>query len=241
MKTLIFLAATAALAQTPVTRGSAVFAGSCSTGYCHASQGVGGGAPRLAARGFTAEFIRDTITNGVAGTGMVAFGKTLSRADLNAVVAYVASLNGITATGETVAARRRTFTGAAERGRVLFSEATRGFGRCSTCHQVNGIGIAVAPPIARVPATTAALKRLATPNIATAQYAGDRMPAAVVARRAQDVAFYDLTTPPPVLRTVAAGDVQVSDGSAWSHAGVIGGYTDTELAAVLAYLRAAVP
>src|SRR5215472_4288089 len=116
--------------------GEALFAKTCGTGYCHASKGVGGGAPRLAARSLSSEYIRDKVTNGVPGTGMAAYKATMTAPELNAVIAYVVSLNGGAVDGAQPA--RRTFTGAAEQGRVLFSEATRGFTRCSTCHQANG-------------------------------------------------------------------------------------------------------
>ena len=54
----------------------------------------------------------------------------------------------------------------AERGRALFFDAVRSFGRCSTCHEVNGIGIPVTTPIAKIPADVAALRALATPGFA---------------------------------------------------------------------------
>ena len=91
---------------------------------------------------------------------MPAFGTTLSRADLNAVVAYVASLNGVTIHTSTgpAGAPAVKLSGDAARGRDLFSDAVRSFGRCSTCHEAGGVGIAVATPIAKVPADAAALK-----------------------------------------------------------------------------------
>jgi len=52
------------------------------------------------------------------------------------------------------------------------------------------------------------------------------------------VLFYDLTTPPPVLRTEMPAGVQLRDGSNWRHSSVIGSYNDGELSAILAYLQA---
>ena len=52
--------------------------------------------------------------------------------------------------------------------------------------------------------------------------------------------FYDLTAPPPVLRTESPASVQSRDGSAWKHSSVIGAYTEADLPAILAYLRAVV-
>jgi mono/diheme cytochrome c family protein len=252
MKHALLLLALAALdtfsqAQDLVKQGEAVFSKSCATGYCHGARGTNGGAPRVAARGFDQGFIRNTVTNGVAGAAMPAFGTTLSRADLTAVIAYVASLNGVTnlvgnsgppdTAPDTAKVR---LSADAARGRDLFSNSVRGFARCSTCHEVAGIGIPVATPIAQVPTSAAALKALATPQVSTASAEGESMPALVVSKTANAVIFYDLTTSPPVLRTASPSAVQTRDGSSWRHASVIGAYNDAELAAILSYLRAVV-
>jgi mono/diheme cytochrome c family protein len=221
-------------------RGAEIFAASC-TAYCHAPGGGGGGAaPRLAARGFDEAYINTTIANGVSGTPMPAFSTTLSRADLTAVVAFVAGLNGIAVDNalQTAAANRPSLSADAERGRQLFSDAVRGVGRCSTCHEVNGIGIAVTTAIAELPADMSSLQRLATPRVVTASAAGDTMPALVVSNGSQSAIYYDLTAVPPVLRTVAPGSVKFADGSAWRHASVMGSYADGDLELILKYLRA---
>jgi mono/diheme cytochrome c family protein len=225
-------------------QGESVFNTTCATGYCHGARGATGGAPRLAARGFDQPFINTTVRSGVSGTAMPAFGTTLSRADLTAVIAYVASLNGVTNPTITSAGPpsppAAKLTGDAARGRDLFSDAVRSFGRCSTCHEVGAVGIPVATPIGKVPADAAALKALATPQVSTATLAGESMPALVVSKKANAVMFYDLTTTPPVLRTESPAAVQTRDGSSWRHASVTGAYTDAELSAILAYLRAVV-
>src|SRR5207244_13317735 len=123
-------------------RGEEVFAQSC-TGYCHAAKGAGGGgAPRLAARGFDQAYINNVVTRGVSGTAMQGFATTLSRPDFISVVAYVATLNGIAnpvippiAPG----AAGRPLSPEVARGKDLFFDATRSFGRCSTCHELNGM------------------------------------------------------------------------------------------------------
>src|ERR1019366_2291683 len=107
----------------------------------------------LAARGFDQAYINTTITRGIPGTAMPAFGTTLSRNDLTAVTAYVAALNGIP--GSTAAPVAKALSPDAARGRELFYEAARSFGRCATCHEVNGMGIPVATPIAVVPPNAA--------------------------------------------------------------------------------------
>ena len=76
-------------------QGQDVFSRTCSNSYCHGPSGAGGGAPRIAARGFEQAYINNVVTRGIPNTAMQSFSNTLSRADLNALVAYVASLNGI--------------------------------------------------------------------------------------------------------------------------------------------------
>jgi len=248
MTRAFFFLAVAALAaaqnlQDVLKQGETVFGKSCATGYCHGARGASGGAPRLAARGFDQAFINNTVMRGVPGTAMPAFGTTLSRADLNAVVAYVASLNGVTnliTNSGPPGAVAAKLTGDAARGRDLFSDAVRGFGRCSTCHEIGGIGIAVATPIAKVPADAAALKALAIPQVSTVTVAAESMPALVVSKKANAVIFYDLTSAPPVLRTELPASIQTREGSTWRHSSVIGAYNDAELSAILTYLRTAV-
>jgi mono/diheme cytochrome c family protein len=227
-------------------QGEQVFAKTCATGYCHGARSGPGGAPRLAGRRFDQAYIANVVTRGVPGTGMASFATTLARPDLVAVIAYVATLNGIVDPnigGEGAAASlapEPALTGEAANGARLFKEAVRGFGRCSTCHEVAGAGISVAAPIVNVPASAAALKALATPNVKTGSMDGESMPALVLSEGKQGTVFYDLTSAPPVQRNAEPGTVKFTDSSNWRHSSVIGAYTDSELSAVLAYLRAVV-
>jgi len=224
-------------------QGEQVFATTCATGYCHGVKGSAGGAPRLAARGFDQTYISNIVTRGVPGTGMASFIARLSQADLTAVVAYVATLNGIAnpeigpGRGAATTPAGPALSGEAARGERLFTEATRSFGRCSTCHEVGGLGIPVAATIAKVPDSAAALKTLATPNVKTAASGGESMPALVLSDGKHGTLFYDLTSAPPVQRNAEPGSVTFADGSSWRHSSVTGVYNDAELAAILTYLR----
>jgi mono/diheme cytochrome c family protein len=230
--------------QEALKQGADVFAQTCGAGYCHGPKGAGGGAPRLSGRGFDQAFIANTVARGVPGTAMPAFASALSRPELAAVIAYVATLNGVANPTVNVAGPAGdapagpTLSREATLGRDLFFDAVRGFGRCATCHEVNGVGIPIATPIAKVPPDVAALRALATPAVGTATMGGERMPALMVGKTSRGVIFYDLTTPPPVLRTADPTAVETTPGSAWKHSSVIGTYNDTELASILAYLRA---
>jgi mono/diheme cytochrome c family protein len=229
--------------QDALKRGEQVFAKSCATGYCHGAKGTSSGAPRLAGRGFNQAYISNVVTRGISGTGMPSFATTLSRPDFIAVVAYVATLNGVANpdTGsEEAGDSTPALTGEAARGEQLFKQATRGFGRCSTCHEVAGYGISVAAPIEQVPASVAALKALATPNVKTGALDGESMPVLVLKDGKQSTLFYDLTSAPPVQRNILPGSVKFTDGSSWRHSSVIAAYSDAELDAILAYLRAVI-
>jgi len=228
-------------------RGEEIYTANCATAYCHGPKGGFAGAPRLASRGFEAEFINATVRTGIAGTAMPAFAGKLAAGDLSAVVAYVASLNGIAASparisGAAAASERpqppRQLSTDAARGRQLFFDAVRGVDRCSTCHEVDGLGIPVAGPFSAIPADVRALRALAAPHVKTAALQDDTMPALVVSSGSRGVVFYDLTTRPPVLRTVEPTAVKLTDGSPWRHASALGAYNDDALDAVLAFLRA---
>jgi mono/diheme cytochrome c family protein len=231
--------------QDVVKQGEQVFNMRCATGYCHGARGTPAGAPRLAARGFDQAFIGNTVSHGVPGTAMSAFDKILSPAESTAVVAYVASLNGIVNPDLNVGQAPAQPAGPplspeAARGRDLFSDSFRGFGRCSTCHEIKGIGIPVATPIATVPADVQAFRALATPQVATATVGDESMSALVVSKGSRSVIFYDLTIQPPVLRMVNPGTVEFAKGSGWKHSSVIGSYNDAELSTVLDFLRAVI-
>jgi mono/diheme cytochrome c family protein len=226
-------------------QGEQIFNRTCATGYCHALRGgTGGGAPRLAARGFDEAYIGTVTARGLPGTAMPAFGAALPRAELTAVVAYLATLNGIASPnlnfgfgGRGGGPLEPALPPEAARGRALFHDPVRGFGRCATCHEVNGMGIPVATPITKLPADVPSLRALATPQVSTATVDGESMPALVVGKRSGAIVFYDLTVPPPVLRTVEGSAVKIAAGSGWRHASAASSYSDAELELVLAYLR----
>ena len=247
---LVFLLPVLTAAQsteTLIARGEQVFNQTCANGYCHVTKGAGGGAaPRLVARGFDEPYIAKVVMSGVPGTAMAAFAAQLPAADLAAVIAYVDSLNGVTPSANpggrgglqpAVAIQRPALPPDAEKGRELFFEATLGFGRCSTCHQVGNLGLPVASPITVIPASVAALKALRTPHVSSATVDGESMPALVLSQASKATTFYDLTSAPPVYRVVDSAQVNIAARSSWSHAAVIRAYSDPELGSILAFLR----
>jgi len=238
---LVALLPAIALGQDMLTRGADLYNKTCATGYCHAPRGAAGStAPRLAARGFDQEYIGRVVRQGIPGTAMAGFGTALPRADMTAIVAYVANLNGITPSRNPApeVEPEKKLPPDAARGRELFFDSVRGFGRCSTCHQVDGQGIPVASPIAKIPASVSELRRLATPEVRTATVAGESFPVVVVSQASKQTKVYDLTSPPPVLRTFAPSAVTVKSGSEWRHESLLTAYNDPDLQAILSFLRA---
>ncbi|HTW66958.1 MAG TPA: cytochrome c [Bryobacteraceae bacterium] len=240
---LLLMVATLSYSQ---SLGEKVFSQSCATGYCHGAKGTPAGAPRLAGRDFDQAYITSTVMRGLPGTAMPAFGSSLSREDLIAVIEYVASLNGIAHPVVNLGPGPGTAGPAgpplspeAERGHDLFFDAIRGFKRCSTCHEVNGVGIPVTTPITKIPADAAALRALKTPDVETATVDGESMPALIVSQGKTHELFYDLTSVPPVLRTVGPGALKVAPGNAWQHSSVIGSYNDAQLDSIIAFLKEA--
>ena len=243
MNRLAFILLLPALAgaQDILSHGQEVFNKTCATGYCHGVKGTAGGAPKLASRGFDQAYITQVVRSGIPGTGMQAFGPILSRVDLFAVISYVGSLNGLAPArmpGYDRGPAPRKLPEDAMRGRALFYEAVRGFNRCSTCHQVDGVGIAVTDPIVKIPENAAALRALPAPHVWTATADGESFPALVVSKGGLQTKVYDLSKPPPVLRTFPQAAVQLKETSAWRHADAVASYQDAELDAMLAFLRA---
>lgn len=239
----VFFFAAHLRAQDLLTRGAEIYNRTCATGYCHGLKGAASGAPRLVARGFDEAYITQVVRAGIPGTAMPAFGATLPRPEMTAVIAYVCNLNGVTPSLNLAADRgpaQRSLPPEAMRGRALFYDAVRGFGRCSTCHMVDGMGIAVTDPMTRLPESPAALRSLATPKVVTATADGDSFPALVLSKGGIQTKLYDLTSPPPVLRTFPSTAVKLQDGSAWRHASVLGPYSDSDLEAILTFLRSVV-
>ncbi len=243
---LALLMAQAAPDAAVVSRGARVFAESCAVGYCHGNAGAANRAPRLAGRSFDRDYLLRVTRDGLPNSGMPGWKERLGDTQIQAVVAYVMTLAANTvaavpsaASGELPVPKAAVFTGPAEarRGKGLFFDATREV-RCATCHHLEGWGVPVGPNLAAAPgASIAALRNPATASVQTARTgSGETFPALLVDRPGGGLRVYDLHSPPPVLRSFGAGEATLGAGS-WKHAAVTAGYTDAELASVLAYLR----
>jgi putative heme-binding domain-containing protein len=107
-------------------------------GECHALDATGYRGPDLTAvmaSGVADEHLFDVIRSGVPGTEMPPSG--MWDDELLQIMAYLRSLNSVTAPAEAVA-------GNVDHGKQLFAS------NCATCHQVNGHGGRLGPDLSRI-------------------------------------------------------------------------------------------
>ncbi len=116
-----------------VAKGKTLFT---ACGACHGMQGEGrlGIGPRLNSDTFLAaasdDFLVRTISQGRAGTTMIPWGASLKEEDIQSVVAYLRSLNPVSA----AALNESPLNGDATRGAELYTTI------CAACHGRTGAG-----------------------------------------------------------------------------------------------------
>ncbi len=164
--------------QTSVEAGRRVFLGSCSMTYCHGNEGIGGGAPKLRDREYSAEFLRLVIAEGIPGTSMPAFKNQYSKEQIANVAAYVLTLSPgsranakssqpqqtdqhiASATPKPEAAPKletshvitndtSDLRGDAAAGRELFFDSTQ-IQNCRVCHTAQGVGGKIGPDLSNL-------------------------------------------------------------------------------------------
>ena len=126
------------------------------------------------------------------------------------------------------------------RGQTLFFAD----GKCATCHALKGHGTAVGPDLkilgrVGVRALVTAIRASRTEYVETIKLKGsDPFPGMKVSEDATTVQYYDLSKTPPELRKFAPADLESkSDNSVWKHPPSTGGYTNEEIADIVAYIR----
>ena len=235
-----------------IFQGEVVFARSCATGYCHGSAGTAGRGPRLRGTGLGRDRILEATRDGIPRSAMPGWEGKLSETDLSAVVEYVWSLAMDTreppadeamppGTGPAVFVG---FDGPEQvsRGRDLFFDATRE-ARCATCHEAGGRGIPVGPDLLALgdglDATLVGRTRSRrSSHVLRARLTdGESFAALRVAQEEGRVRLFDLTTIPPVLRSLLADEIEsLAQDRNWEHRTVSTEYSDAELRAIVEYL-----
>lgn len=128
-----------------------------------------------------------------------------------------------------------------ERGQTLFFADTG----CGTCHALKGRGTAVGPDLkvlgkVGVRALVTAIRASRTQYVESIKLKeGDAFPGIKApSSDAATLQYYDLSKTPPELRKFAPGDVQSkTDNSTWKHPPSAGGYTNQQMADIVAYIR----
>jgi putative heme-binding domain-containing protein len=139
-------------APADIVYGSRLYDAQCTT--CHGANGDGVGGVDLRSGKFrhvvTDQDLVRVITNGIQGTGMLAF--QLDAAELAGIVAYLRNMNTFD--------RGSVRAGDAIRGRTVFE----GKGGCTRCHRVGAQGARVAPDLSDIGAirSAASLQRSLT-------------------------------------------------------------------------------
>jgi mono/diheme cytochrome c family protein len=127
-----------------------------------------------------------------------------------------------------------------ERGQTLFY-AENG---CGACHALKGRGTAVGPDLTvlgrvGVRALVTGIRATRTEYVETIKLKqGDAFPGMKAGGDATNLAYYDLSKMPPELRKFPSSDVaSKTDNSTWTHPPAQGGYTNAQLADIVAYIR----
>lgn len=264
---LLLLAATAVaqertvnlLDEAVIANGAALFQKNCAVGYCHGSEGRSARGPALRDREWAPrEFFRMTH-DGLPGTSMPAWKGVLPVEDIWAVTAYVMTLakNPATPANAVVSIEGAeegptALTGEAKHGEELFFDLTREK-RCGLCHQVHDKGTAIGPNLAVAAGAKSAAelaRDIRQPGKDRAfgfeltevtTRAGETIRGVLAARGPAAVQIYDTSAMPPVLRTLATGEVRrvrSRKGRSPMPEGWESVYSEAEIEAIVAFLQA---
>ena len=251
MIVLVLLFAQTAADQALVGAGERIFAQNCSVGYCHGIAGSAGRGPRLRGRAFDENYLLRVTRDGIPRSAMPAWKGRLSDQEILAVVKYVASLSdaprsitGAAPAGEMIStATAQAPSAQVQRGAALFFDATRE-AYCGACHALDGRGIAVGPDLTKVADKTpreiaAAMRKRRPEHVVTAHMKdGGSFPAVVVLRESASVKLLDLTTFPPVLRTVEPAEIEsIASHAEWTHDAFLKGIGPEQMADLVTYIR----
>jgi putative heme-binding domain-containing protein len=157
-------------APADVAYGSRLYDAQCTT--CHSATGDGVGGVDLRSGRFrnavTDQDLVRVITNGVPGTGMLAF--KLDPSELAGIVAYLRNMSSFD--------RGSVKAGDADRGRMAFA----GKGGCARCHRVGTQGSRAAPDLSDIGATRSAGSLLRSLTDPTSQMMPINRPVRAVTR-----------------------------------------------------------
>jgi putative heme-binding domain-containing protein len=157
-------------APADIAYGARLYDAQCTT--CHGANGDGVGGADLRSGKFrnavTDQDLTRVITNGIQGTGMLAF--KFDPSEIAGIVAYLRNMNSFD--------RGSVKPGDAGRGRMAFD----GKGGCARCHRVGALGSRVAPDLSDIGATRSAGSLLRSLTDPTSQMMPINRPVRAVTR-----------------------------------------------------------
>jgi hypothetical protein len=141
------------------------------------------------------------------------------------------------------AAQTKAITKQAERGRELFLKSPKGTA-CGTCHTMAGVGTEVGPDLRTLASVVpprglvAAIQMTMTERVQEVKTATDTFAGLQKSKQGDDLEIWDLSQNPPVLRKIAAKDVEsMNRNTKWKHPPAATEYTSQELADIIGFLK----
>lgn len=219
-----------------IAEGSRLFAPSCGNAYCHGTDGVGGGAPRLRGKVLEAPYLFKTIANGIPGTGMLSFKSELSEEQIWKLVAFImadAKTDGVGSEASVTdkpgprspavpmksapPAAASSLVGDAQAGRALFFDSGQAKS-CQSCHSFGGEGTSIGPDLSKLGSRSARelfLNVILMRENRDSRYAtitvllknGDKLLGIKKDEDDESMRVYDTTELPAVLRTVQKSEI----------------------------------
>ena len=127
----------------------------------------------------------------------------------------------------------------AKRGMELFRTSAKG--ACSTCHRVEGFGNPAGPDLSKtaaaLPPRAMAMAIRATMTVYVQEVKPKEGTPFPGMKSEDGSGFWDLSATPPVLKKFAKGEAETAQNTKWKHPPESAGYTNEQLADVIAYLR----
>ena len=130
-----------------------------------------------------------------------------------------------------------------QRGRELFLNSPKGVA-CKTCHQLAGLGTAIAPDLTTmasfgsVHSIVMTMHMKMTENVLRFKTPAGNFPGIVKAKHGTEIEVYDLSKMPPELRTLNTNQVISMDrDEKWKHPPALANYNQQELADIVAFLK----
>ena len=131
-----------------------------------------------------------------------------------------------------------------DRGRQWFLHSSKGLA-CATCHSLEGNGNSIGPDLTRLASVVGPRGLVMTIQMTMTAYVqqielanGREFPGIQKQKEGDTLELYDLSKTPAVLLKIKSGDVKsMKANTKWTHPPSSAGYTQTELADIIAYLK----